>query len=136
MELDYLILACPLTPDVFQQLGLERTKNEVEMSRKIKVNPYCMTTYWVENMQMPQPIAPILPLPERGRPWEVARQFQHKGNYFTQFYTRTDDSDCDRTLDKEKLRRIEDNVRAEVLKLIGLLKGRLHQQGVIGIVFD
>lgn len=127
MEFDYLILACPLTPDVFQQLGLERTKNEVEMSRKIKVNPYCMTTYWVENMQMPQPIAPILPLPERGRPWAVARQFQHKGNYFTQFYTRTDDSDCDRTLDKENLRRIEDNVRAEVLKLIGLLKGRVDE---------
>ena len=35
---------------------------------------------WVEDMQMPQPIAPILPLPDRGTPWAVARQFQHDGN--------------------------------------------------------
>ncbi|MCH7505916.1 MAG: FAD-dependent oxidoreductase, partial [Proteobacteria bacterium] len=123
MEFDYLILACPLTPDVFQQLGLERTKNEVEMSRKIKVNPYCMTTYWVENMQMPQPIAPILPLPERGRPWAVARQFQHNANHFTQFYTRTDASECGRKLDKEEWDRIEAEVKAEVRKLIDLLGG-------------
>ena len=90
MDFDYLILACPLTPDVFKQLGLERTDGEIEMSKPILVNPYCMTTYWVEDMQMPRPIAPILPLPERGKPWAVARQFQHEDNHFTQFYTRTE----------------------------------------------
>jgi hypothetical protein len=123
MDFDYLILACPLTPDVFLQLGLERTPAEIEMSSKIVVNPYCMTTYWVEDMQMPQPIAPILPLPERGRPWAIARQFQQMGNYFTQFYTRTEDKDCDRTKNKVNWNRIEAEVKAEVRKLIGLLGG-------------
>lgn len=123
MDFDYLILACPLTPDVFEQLGLQRTEAEVKMSDKIRVNPYCMTTYWVENMQMPQPIAPVLPLPERGKPWAVARQFQHNANHFTQFYTRTDASECGRKLDKEEWDRIEAEVKEEVRKLIDLLGG-------------
>ena len=37
---------------------------------------------------MPQPIAPILPLLKRGKPWAVAQQFKDDNNYFTQFYTR------------------------------------------------
>ena len=123
MDFDYLILACPLTPDVFEQLGLHRTDAEAEMSDKILVNPYCMTTYWVEDMQMPQPIAPILPLPDRGTPWAVARQFQHDGNYFTQFYTRTDANECGRRLDKDEWDRVEEGVKSEVRKLIGLLGG-------------
>ncbi len=40
MDFDYLILACPLTPDVFLQLGLEKTPAEIAMSSKIVVNPY------------------------------------------------------------------------------------------------
>jgi hypothetical protein len=40
MDFDYLILACPLTPDVFLQLGLDRTPAEIAMSSKIVVNPY------------------------------------------------------------------------------------------------
>jgi hypothetical protein len=40
MDFDYLILACPLTPDVFLQLDLERTPAEIAMSSKIVVNPY------------------------------------------------------------------------------------------------
>jgi hypothetical protein len=46
-----------------------------------------MTTYWIDGMQMPEPIAPILPLPKPGTPAAVARQFQDRGNMFTQFYT-------------------------------------------------
>ena len=125
MDFDYLILACPLTPDVFDQLGLERTDDEVAMSSKIKVNPYCMTTYWVENMQMPQPIAPILPLPQPGKPWAVARQFQHDGNYFTQFYTRTPTGDGVHTPEDEE--RVEAQVKMEVRHLIKLLKGNLDE---------
>ena len=124
MDFDYLILACPLTPDVFEQLGLQRTPAEVAMSDEILVNPYCMTTYWVEDMRMPQPIAPVLPLPERGKPWAVARQFQHEGNHFTQFYTRTESSACERKMGKEEWDRIEAEVKAEVQNLISLLAGR------------
>src|SRR5262245_36430015 len=46
-----------------------------------------MTTFWIDHMDMPQPIAPILPIPKQGTPWAVARQFQDRGNRFTQFYT-------------------------------------------------
>lgn len=127
MDFDYLILACPLTPDVFDQLGLQRTEAEVAMSDEILVNPYCMTTYWVADMQMPQPIAPILPLPALGKPWAVARQFQHQGNFFTQFYTRTDAGGCGRKLAKEEWDRIEAEVKAEVRTLIDLLGGHTDQ---------
>jgi hypothetical protein len=85
---DYLVLACPLTPDVFGRLGLSPNDSEQKISEAIHVNPYCMTTFWVDKMEMPEPIAPILPLPEPGTPLAVARQFQDKGNMFTQFYIR------------------------------------------------
>jgi len=88
MEFDYLILACPLTTDVFKCLGLTQNSYEAEMSPKILINPYCMTTYWVEDLHMPEPIAPILPLLKKGRPWAIAQQFKDDGNFFTQFYTR------------------------------------------------
>jgi hypothetical protein len=84
---DYLILACPLTPDVFQRLNLAPNAAEQKVSREVQINPYCMTTFWID-MQMPEPIAPILPLTPPGTPWAVARQFQDQGDMFTQFYTR------------------------------------------------
>ena len=87
-EYDYLVLACPLTRDVFCSLGLTPNASEQSISEAIHVNPYCMTTFWVDKLEMPEPIAPVLPLPERGTPMAVARQFQDKGNMFTQFYTR------------------------------------------------
>ncbi len=120
MHFDYLILACPLTQDVFDQLKLKRTEGE-GLFDKIHVNPYCMTTYWVDNMQMPQPIAPILPLSAINKPWAVARQFQHEGNHFTQFYTRTNDST---TLEEMNLDEVI--VKREVAKLIKLLGGKIE----------
>ena len=68
-DYDYLVLACPLTPDVFAGLGLSPNASEQKISAAIHVNPYCMTTFWVDNMDMPEPIAPVLPLPERGPQW-------------------------------------------------------------------
>lgn len=87
-DYDYLVLACPLTPDVFDSLGLRPNASEQTISETIHTNRYCMTTFWVDKMDMPKPIAPILPLPEPGTPLAVARQFQDRGNMFTQFYTR------------------------------------------------
>ncbi len=119
MNFDYLILACPLTQDVYDQLNLKRTPGEAIFD-KIHVHPYCMTTYWVEDMDMPQPIAPILPLSNVGEPWAVARQFQQEGNKFTQFYTRTRES---KTI--EEMNEDEKNVKEEVKKLIKLLGGKI-----------
>jgi hypothetical protein len=84
---DYLVLACPLTADVFARLGLAPNAAEQKVIREIKINPYCMTTFWID-MQMAAPVAPVLPLTEQGTPWAVARQFQDDGSMFTQFYTR------------------------------------------------
>ncbi len=133
MNFDYLILACPLTEDVFDQLKLTRSNEEKELFGKIIVNPYCMTTYWVNNMDMPEPIAPILPLPERGKPWAVARQFQHLGNKFTQFYTRTEPIEPSEILKMnkdERLKRMnkdEIKVKEEVKKLVELLDGQIDE---------
>lgn len=116
-QYDYLVLACPLTPDVFTRLGLVRNVAEQKLSDQIKINPYCMTTFWI-NMppppkNMPQPIAPVLPLSEPGTPWAVARQFQEEGNMFTQFYTRPTEHQTD------------DQVVAEVERLTALLGGTI-----------
>lgn len=112
---DVLILACPLTPDVFKSLGLEPNNAERKISHDIKINPYCMTTFWIKHMDMPQPIAPILPIPEKGTPWAVARQFQSSGNMFTQFYTRPMKHQTD------------EDVIEEVKKLTELLGGEINE---------
>jgi hypothetical protein len=114
-DYDYLVLACPLTPDVFRSLGLSPNTSERAISEAIHVNPYCMTTFWVDNMEMPEPIAPILPLPEPGIPLAVARQFQDRGNMFTQFYTRPTNGQS------------EDQVIAAVKSLTTLLGGAIDE---------
>jgi hypothetical protein len=116
LDYDYLILACPLTPDVFERLGLPANPAEQKISAAIQINPYCMTTFWVNQMNMPQPIAPVLPIPVQGKPWAVARQFQDSGNGFTQFYTRPTKDQVD-----------DHSVVAEVRKLIGLLGGVIDE---------
>jgi hypothetical protein len=63
-------------------------------------------------MDMPQPIAPILPIPEKGTPWAVARQFQDSGNMFTQFYTCPTKGQTDE----------------EVRKLTELFRGKINER--------
>ena len=140
MHFDYLVLACPLTNDVFKQLGLPRTEGE-KIFDKIIVNPYCMTTYWVNKLNMPQPIAPVLPLTKLGKPWAVAQQFNHKNNFFTQFYTRpkpimNEDSQLDESkmhwdqmgnhdLEKKYSDKIEEEVKEGVKEMIRMLGGEI-----------
>lgn len=147
MYFDYLILACPLTPDIFKQLGLKRTEGE-EIFSKIIVNPYCMTTYWVNGLDMPQPIAPVLPLTQPGKPWAVAQQFKRSEIYFTQFYTRPKPLQKKDGLDRdnksaqtkqywdqignpaeteEDWDKIEQEVKAEVKKLVDQLGGTIDK---------
>lgn len=109
---DYLVLACPLTKDVFAQLGLAPNLAEQKVNHEIKFNPYCMTTFWID-MKMDAPVAPVLPLTAQGTPWAVARQFQDSGNMFTQFYTRPRD------------KQTGDEVIAEVKRLTKLLGGTI-----------
>jgi hypothetical protein len=123
-QYDYLVLACPLTPDVFRSLGLSPNTPEQTISEAIHVNPYCMTTFWVDKMEMPEPIAPILPLPERGTPLAVARQFQDNGNMFTQFYTQPRSGQRDK------------QVIDEVKSLITLLGGVIDESHARWHTFD
>jgi Flavin containing amine oxidoreductase len=123
-QYDYLVLACPLTPDVFHSLGLSPNTREQTISEAIHVNPYCMTTFWVDKMEMPEPIAPILPLPERGTPLAVARQFQDNGNMFTQFYTQPRSGQRDK------------QVIDEVKSLITLLGGVIDESRARWHTFD
>jgi monoamine oxidase len=111
---DYLVLACPLTADVFKQLDLVSNAAEQKLICKIQINPYCMTTFWIDmKPQMAAPVAPVLPLTEPGTPWAVARQFQDSGNMFTQFYTRAIENQTD------------DDVIAQVKRLTKLLGGTI-----------
>ncbi len=124
---DYLILACPLMPDVLGKLGLNLSNDEKTISHKISINPYCMTTYWVNGIaEMKKPIAPILPIPERGIPWAIARQFQNTKErvMFTQFYTRPAAGQSDQ------------DVREKVKKVIKLIQGDIDETHARWHTFD
>jgi hypothetical protein len=111
---DYLLLACPLTADVFEQLHLVPNAAEQKVISEIQINPYCMTTFWIDmKPQMAAPVAPVLPLTEQGTPWAVARQFQNNGSMFTQFYTRPTEHQGD------------DEVVKQVKRLTKLLGGTI-----------
>lgn len=112
---DYLFFAAPFTADVFQKLGLKPNAAEQKISSRVQINPYCMTTFWINNMQMPAPIAPLLPIPENGIPWAVARQFQDSGINLTQFYTRPAPNQQD------------EDVIKEVRALVKVMKGEIEE---------
>jgi hypothetical protein len=114
-QYDYLFYAAPLTPDVFQKLGLVPNAQERRISARVQVNPYCMTTFWINNMDFPAPIAPVLPIPENGIPWAVARQFQDNKINFTQFYTRPSANQTD------------EDVIQQVKNLIKLMNGEIDE---------
>jgi hypothetical protein len=115
MDFDYLILACPLMKDVFARLGLKPNENENRILDTIQISEYCMTTFWIENMDMPAPIGVILPLLKPGLPWAVARQFQDQGNQFTQFYTQSEGAQTD------------ESVIANVRDLIKRMGGKINE---------
>jgi hypothetical protein len=115
MDFDYLILACPLMKDVFARLGLKPNENENRILDTIQISEYCMTTFWIANMDMPAPIGVILPLVKPGLPWAVARQFQDQGNQFTQFYTQSDGAQTD------------ESVIANVRDLIKRMGGKINE---------
>lgn len=113
MEFDYLVLACPLTEDVFARLKLKMNDNERRIAKAIKISEYCMTTFWIDNLQTTAPITVVLPLPPAGRPWAMTRQFQAEGNHFTQFYTQSDANQS------------KESVIAEVTKMVSALGGKI-----------
>ncbi len=87
LEFDYLIVACPLSPKVIKRFGF--TGDEKELFGKVKSHSYCLTSFTTKNIEMAEPIAATLPLPDIGMPWAITKQFPDS-NLF-QFYSRVPD---------------------------------------------
>lgn len=103
---DYLIVACPVavlpefldvTPAECELFGLPERQAVPDPrkpleSSKVITSSYCMTTFHVENLKIGDnvsgagPLAAVLPLADKARPWGVAKQFDDVD--FIEFYTR------------------------------------------------
>jgi hypothetical protein len=121
MRYDYLILACPLAPDVLSEF-MDLEGEERELLGQIRANSYCMTTYHVHDLDMPTPFLVVQPLTSKGTPWGIAQQFPEASNV-TQFYSRVMKEPPDNEMVESA---ITANVRALVERLGGHL-GETHE---------
>ncbi len=124
-DFDQLILACPLNLSLLKAMKIDLSEEEKRLFRQIKVMSYCMTTFWVDNMIMPQPVAPVLPIPAFKNLWPtaVARQFQNDNNYFTQFYTRSPVQELSPLTIVD-----QQDIIAQVHQLVGMLGGTIKDR--------
>jgi hypothetical protein len=119
---DHLILACPLsvTPEFLDLspaecalFGLDRSKPGV--SSRIVTASYCMTTFQVEKLRIGDhisgagPLAAVLPLVDKARPWGVAKQFDDVD--FIEFYTRVPNAMDDEQAKQEVIANIHEVVQ-------------------------
>ena len=74
LEVDYLILACPLTEDVLTPF-LDRSETETNLFRQIQLNPYSLTTYQIPDFKMPTPVTNVIPMNPVGNPGLLANSF-------------------------------------------------------------
>ena len=92
MEFDYLVLACPLDAGTLGRF-LVLSNEERELFGRITINPYVVTCYAMTNLQLPERIVGMWPIPKIGQPWAMTRQYGD--NEFVQFYTRLDERNAD-----------------------------------------
>lgn len=100
-EFDYLIIATPLTNKVLEDLFLNKktkkqmmTEEERYLFSKVKTNPYCMTTFILEDIRekgLKRRLINVLPVQKIGTPYVVTQQFE--GNPLVSFYSRTSEGD-------------------------------------------
>ena len=117
LNVDHLILACPLTADVVDKfLDITPDSKEGELLSKIHSLSYCMTTCHTEGGDLDgDPLAGAYPEPEMGYlPWGVAKQWLDSD--FTQFYTRVDSEEGD------VQQQVEDGAAALVKMMGGRIK--------------
>jgi hypothetical protein len=86
-EFDYLVLACGLTRDVLNHF-LDLSEEEKALFDKIVLNPYCLTSYVIEDLTLPNRVINVVPLDQMANPWFIAQQFED--NQLIAFYSRTD----------------------------------------------
>jgi hypothetical protein len=90
MEFDYLVLACPLDIGTLGRF-LALSNKERELFGRTTVNPFIVTSYAIADLQLPERIVGMWPIPRIGQPWAITRQYAD--NEFVQFYTRLDEHD-------------------------------------------
>jgi hypothetical protein len=99
MVFDHLIVAVPLTLDIVADLFTNKdtkkctlTKEEKYLFGKVGTNPFCMTTFILEDTHLPHRLINIMPKPTNiGDVYIVTQQFE--GNPFVSFYSRTNTED-------------------------------------------
>jgi hypothetical protein len=94
LEFDYLIVAVPLTFSIVNDLFTDKqsevsglTEEESHLFKKVVLNPFCLTTFQLENLSLPRRLINVLPVPEIGTPYVITQQFE--GNPLVSFYSRT-----------------------------------------------
>ncbi len=127
IKFDYLILACPLSPDVLTGF-MDVEGEELELLGRIRANSYCMTTYHVHALDLPTPFLVVLPLTSKGTPWGIAQQFAGASNV-TQFYSRV----MKEPPDNEG---VQKEITGNVQTLVERLGGHLDEENVGWFTYD
>ena len=86
MEFDNLIVSCAHDLRAMTQGFCNLSQDEMLLFDKVIVNPFVVTTYVVERVQVPHRIIFVSPAPNFGAPCAMTQQFE--GNAYWQFYTR------------------------------------------------
>jgi hypothetical protein len=119
LDVDHVILACPLTADNIGFLHLDDRSEEKEFLGHIKSVSYCMTTRHVtgHNFDGENPLAACYPQSPMDEylPWGVAKQWDDSD--FTQFYTRVDT--------EEAYEPVQERVEEGVQKIVDMMGGKL-----------
>lgn len=128
MEFDYLIVAVPLTFNIVSELFRDKysggkpcslTDQEKRLFSKVVTNPYCMTTYIIEELSLKRRLINVLPVQDIGYPYVVTQQFP--GNPLVSFYSRTTENNVP---DREGILEEAENL---IVKLGGdITKAKLH----------
>lgn len=128
MTFDYLIVAVPLTFNIVTELFRDKynegkpcslTDQEKHLFGKVVTNPYCMTTYIVEELSLKRRLINVLPVQKIGYPYVVTQQFP--GNPLVSFYSRTTENNVP---DREEILKEAEKL---IVKLGGdISKAELH----------
>ena len=118
-EFDYLILACPLVPDVLSKF-LTLSPTESKLFGQVVTAPYCMTSFKVDLPGLPTEFAmATIPLTPIGTPWAITKQ--EATSRMVQFYSRLDPEDL------SNLNAIQARVIASAKETIARLGGNPEQ---------
>ena len=85
---DYLVLACPQVWQVIKTLNMDVSCHEKELFKKVRYNPFFVTTYKAPGTRRVAAVTFSFPKPDKGEPYVVTRQYPE--NDFISVYSRGD----------------------------------------------